>query len=248
MSYTLTYDEKVKGWTSFFSFIPEAMANLNGDFYSFKDGQIYAHNQDTASRNSFYGQPSASTEIEFVTNQGPSDIKIFKGIDLESNNKNWDTIIVTDLDAGHINKESFSTKEGRHYAYVRRNSSDKLNTELLSIQGVGSVYSVRASVVEFESIPPSVRVGDTLYTSTGSENKEIGVISGISKNIDGRTEVSVDSFLNTPIAAEFSFVAKNPIAESYGLKGYYANVRLSNQDTSAVELFAVNNEIVKSFP
>ena len=77
--YTLTYDEKVKGWTSFYSYIPDMMVNMNNEFYSFKDGQLYVHNKSEGNRNTFYGQ-TYNTELEFVANDAPSEVKIFKTI------------------------------------------------------------------------------------------------------------------------------------------------------------------------
>jgi hypothetical protein len=61
------------------------------------------------------------------------------------------------------------------------------------------------------------------------------------------TTLVVDTVNNTPSVSDFCFVAKNPEAESYGLKGYHANVRLTNNTTEPLELFAVNSEVVKSF-
>ncbi len=44
MEQTVTFDEEVNGWTSFFSFVPEFMIGLNGNFFSFKDGEMWIHN------------------------------------------------------------------------------------------------------------------------------------------------------------------------------------------------------------
>ena len=71
----------------------------------------------------------------------------------------------------------------------------------------------------------------------------IGTITSISGG-----DITVDSVVNIPSVGEFAFATKDPRAESFGLRGYYSNIRLVNDDTGSVELFAVNNEIVKSFP
>ena len=41
---TLTFDDGVKGWTSFYSYIPDFMIGMNNYFYSFKNGNLYRHN------------------------------------------------------------------------------------------------------------------------------------------------------------------------------------------------------------
>jgi hypothetical protein len=240
--YTLTYDEKVKGWTSFYSYIPDMMVNMNNEFYSFKDGQIYIHNKPEGNRNTFYGQ-SYNTEIEFVSNEGPSEVKIFKTIEIEGDSKEWDVTVATDLESGHVNKADFENKEGFKYSYIRRNASDEVNTELLSVQGVGNLSSSTGNVYSFTSVPNNVSIGDVLYSSSGGSYTKIGVIS--SKDL---TSITTASSLSTPSNGDFIFVAKNSVAESYGLKGYYASIRLTNNGTTPVEVFAVNSEVSKSFP
>lgn len=243
MAYTLSFDEKVNGWTSFFSYDPEMMVNLNNDFYSFKNGQLYIHDQNASVRNSFYGQPSANTEVEVVMNDAPSEVKIFKTIELEGSSKEWDVTIDTNLISGHILKESFRDNEGISYEYIKRNEEDILDTKVLSVQGVGNVASVSGSSINFASVPNNINVGDSLYYQTTGAPIKVGVITQVTG-----TSVTVDTVLSTPSAGNFAFAAKPSVAESYGLKGYYASVRLTNEETGPVELFAVNSEIIKSFP
>ena len=247
--YTLTYDEKVRGWTSFHSYIPEAMVNLNNEFYTFKNGQIYLHNVTEGARNTFYGT-AYNTEIEVVSNAAPSDIKIYKTIEIEGNSGNWDVTIVTNLDEGHIDKSSFTKTEdlnntydeGFYSTHIRRNASDETNTELLSVQGIGNLSLIDGLIYTFGSVPTAISVGDALFRATGGSYERIGTIT----NKDGTT-ITLGTASITPSPGDFIFAAKNPIAESYGLKGYFANVRLVNDSTGAVELYAVNSEVSKSY-
>jgi hypothetical protein len=243
MSYTLSYDEKVNGWVSFFSYQPEMMVNLNNDMYSFKSGQLYIHEQETLNRNSFYGQPSAPTTVEFIMNASPSEVKIFKTIELEGSSCAWDVEIDTNLISGHIDKESFKDKEGICYEYIKRNEEDMLDTKLLSVQGVGEVSSVSGTIIYFTSVPNNINVGDSLYYQVIGTPVKVGTITAVTS-----TSVSVGSVLSSPSVGSFAFAAKSSVAESYGLKGYYASVKLTNEDAGPVELFAVNSEIIKSFP
>ena len=43
-AYTLTYDEGVKGWPSFYSFYPEYIKGMNAYLYTFSGGNLYRHN------------------------------------------------------------------------------------------------------------------------------------------------------------------------------------------------------------
>ena len=248
-SNTLTYDEKVRGWTSFHSYIPDYMINLNNVFYTFKDGQLYKHNKSTGDRNTFYGT-SYNTEVEVMSNSAPSEVKIFKTIEIEGNNPNWDVTIVTDLDQGHIDKSSLlksedgtnTYNEGTYSTFIRRNVADEVNTELLSVQGIGNLISLSGNNFTFSAVPSALSIGDVLYQAVGGAYNRIGAIT----NNDGTT-ITVGTASIIPNVNDFIFGAKSPIAESYGLKGYYASVRLVSGSTSAVELYAVNSEVSKSF-
>ena len=255
--YTLTYDEKVRGWTSFHSYIPEYMTALNNDFFSFKNGQLYQHNKTTGNRNTYYGT-AYNSEVEISSNAAPSEVKIFKTIEIEGNNPNWDVTIVTDLDRGHIDKSSFAKtefntadstnvpnayNEGVYSTHIRRDTSDEVNTELLSVQGIGNLDLVSGTNYTFNTgVPSSISIGDVIYQAVGGAYNRIGAIT----NNDGSV-ITVGTAAIVPSVNDFIFAAKSPIAESYGLKGYYASVRLVSGSTSPIELYAVNSEVSKSF-
>ena len=40
----------------------------------------------------------------------------------------------------------------------------------------------------------------------------------------------------------------NTLAESYGMRGYYMEFKLTNSSNAPVELFAVGSSVMKSFP
>ena len=51
-----------------------------------------------------------------------------------------------------------------------------------------------------------------------------------------------------PSNSDFILYQKNQIAESHGLLGHYCQITLSNDSTSATELFAVVSDVMKSYP
>ena len=95
----------------------------------------------------------------------------------------------------------------------------------------------------FSSVPSNISVGDNLYYSNNGSPVLIGEITAVSN-----TYVTVASASSTPPTGAFLFVGKNGTAESFGLKGYYANVRLTTTDLDNAEIFASNIEVSKSFP
>ena len=45
---TVSFTERVNGWTSFKSFIPEGALSLNNKYYSFKTGELFVHDNVVA--------------------------------------------------------------------------------------------------------------------------------------------------------------------------------------------------------
>jgi len=96
---TLTFDERSQGWTSFFTFKPDAMFSSQGYFYSAKNrndnSKIYKHNTNII-RNSFYGITPPPSSIQFVFNPSPNNIKTFQTINYEGTS-GWEvTSLVSD--------------------------------------------------------------------------------------------------------------------------------------------------------
>ena len=85
---TLSFDESVKGWVSFFTYKPEQIFSLRNVFYSVKDGGLYKHYVSTTPdgnsvpRGNFYGVSNQSL-ISFVVNPNPSNSKSFQAISYE---------------------------------------------------------------------------------------------------------------------------------------------------------------------
>mgnify|MGYP003639256803 FL=1 len=84
---TLSYDESVRGWVSFFTFKPSFIFSLKGQTYSTVDYSLYNHYQNTSDGNFgvFYGIANSST-INFLVNSNPSTRKVFQTINYEGDN------------------------------------------------------------------------------------------------------------------------------------------------------------------
>jgi|TARA_R100001463_G_scaffold115811_1_gene171038 hypothetical protein len=96
--YTLSFDERSQGWTSFYSYKPEDMFSSQGHFYTTKDNEdnsrVYKH-YSNQTRNSFYGGTHQSS-IQFVFNPSPNQIKTFQTINYEGTN-GWEvTALLSD--------------------------------------------------------------------------------------------------------------------------------------------------------
>lgn len=80
---TIVYDLKNDRWLGSYSFNPEGFATLQNQLYSFKDGQMYLHNQYDNQCN-FYGV-QYRPKIMFVSNQMPSLLKSYNAVAIEAN-------------------------------------------------------------------------------------------------------------------------------------------------------------------
>ena len=156
---TVSFNENVKGWTSFKSFIPENAIACSGDYYTFDKGELYKHHDESADRNTFYGA-FVDSSVNVLLNDGPSHIKTFHTIDYEGSqskitentNTSIDTSyynledkpgwylesLTTDKEYGRVNE--FIEKEGKWFNYIKGINED-INTDTdfgsSNIQGAG---------------------------------------------------------------------------------------------------------------
>tara|TARA_R110000737_G_scaffold1112_3_gene3309 strand:- start:12 stop:782 length:771 start_codon:yes stop_codon:yes gene_type:complete len=254
-NYTLTYSESVQGWPSFYSYNPEFILGMNQYLYSFNGGNLYRHNTNER-RNNYYGVDYDSS-ITGVFNQEPTVTKVFKTIELESDDS-WDCSLASDLGEGYMPASYFEQKEGGWFAFIRRISNSQ-NFDLRSTQGIGSSSETSGTspgtiTISFLiSISSIINYGDNVYykdlSGTG-EIRKVGKITSISsdrKTIEANAADLEPPGTGIPTGA-YVFTTKNSVAESYGTLGYYLQFKLTNSNTNAVELFAVDADVFKSNP
>jgi hypothetical protein len=274
--YTLTYSESAGGFPSFYSYIPDKIIGMNNYLYTFKQGDLYRHNVNAA-RNTYYGTYVASS-ITSVFNAKPLENKLFKTINLESDDA-WKTALSTDIQSGaNIDSTFFEKKEGSWYAYIRNVSSPYAapaaasEYDLRSLNGIGNSSNIQAGVpaagsatISFAlttNIGSILSIGDYFYYApvvapgpppTYGTPVYVGQVTAININLSGGiNDVVIDtsSGVAQPLPANpalFLYI-KNLVAESHGILGHYCEFTLTNESTTATELFAVETEVMKSYP
>tara|TARA_R100000935_G_scaffold57504_1_gene91579 strand:+ start:610 stop:1440 length:831 start_codon:yes stop_codon:yes gene_type:complete len=270
---TVTFSETSKGFPSFYSFLPEQIQGMNGYLYTFYQGKLWQHNSKTAPRNNFYGGQFSST-ITSVFNQSPLENKIFKTIGIQSDSA-WSATVKSDIqDTGFISSSFFVQKEGEWFAYLRSNAANPVSGEfpLRSVQGVAR-QSTRTGVgtgvcvLSFNMVVDlgsMINQGDIIYFATGPFGatdiltpQEAGAISSV--NYDAANNINNITINNNSVALPatgtevYILYIKNQIAESNGILGHYGEFTLTsglveNPNSVAVELFAVDSDVMKSFP
>lgn len=274
-NYTLTYDEGVQGFPSFYTYYPDWMIGMNNYFYTFKGGNLYRHNVND-NRNTFYtdfwtqaGTPSEAfkpSTLESVFNDSPLENKLFKSINLEGDDS-WAATIETDIqDSGFIDSDYFEKKEQSWYAFVRNEGLGSTPAAvpefaLRSLNGIGQsttvVSSAGTATINFATtvnIGSILSVDDYFYFLSGT-NEPVYAGNVTSINVDirrGTNNVVIDTSPagTSPIPSNieaFLFI-KNSVAESHGVLGHYAVFNLTYSENTKVELFAVESEVMKSNP
>lgn len=247
-NYTLTYSPMLEGWTSFHSYYPEWMTNMNNFLYTFKSGELWKHNTNTT-RNSWYGALSDASKITVVFNDSPSESKMFKTLACETDSP-WKATITTDLNTGVMEASYFELKEGDYFTYIRRNPGT-IDLKAMSTQGIGSASAVTLISagnyrIDFAfNIGSTISIGDTIYIGSGGGLTISGVVTS-----HNETSVTINMVVGgtVPVAGNFIVFVKNAVAESYGARGYYMEVLLENTSSTAVELFAISSQVFKSYP
>jgi hypothetical protein len=267
--YTLSFSNAVAGWPSFYSYNPDWMIGMNQYFYTFKGGNLYRHNVNVK-KNVFYtpwwatiGDENLAftpTTLKSVFNQVPLENKLFKTLNLEGD-ATWSAILYTDIqDSGYILDTWFEKKEQSYFAFVRNDESGEL--AIRSTNGIGKSYQVNVAgdTIDF-SVSPLIdlgyimSIGDILYFTLPPATTQYiaGQVMMINRNYKlGINQIVIDITIpgTTPIPVQdaYFFYTKNSVAESHGVLGHYCVFEITNSSSSKIELFAVESEVMKSFP
>jgi len=168
---TLSFDEKVGGWTSFKSFVPEEAVSLNNVYYSIKNGDIWSHTN--TKRNRFYDTSVSENDttkfynssVTLLVNDQADSIKGFQTINYSGSRsrkytKDYDAgnsyasptetftpgwfceSVVTDEQNGAISE--FIEKEGRWYNYIKGDTTTlaNLDSHEFTVQGIGNLTAI----------------------------------------------------------------------------------------------------------
>ena len=265
---TLAFDEAVRGWTSEFTFLPDAGLSLNNNFYTFQNGRIWRHNSQTADRNTFYGV-TADTEITFVFNEDPTVVKNYKNLGFEGTSSvndpdgtgklGWSARVKTNLENGVVNVQDFITKEGKNFSWIQGEDLGFMpDLKSAAVGGIGSPdfvttaninqdinLGLESGTLTFSKIPGALGVGDIIYSIDGAEAEPqvVGVVTGISNGVISWTKAGTADATNqndAPTTAEFYLYAK-PNKDKSGIIGYYSIVTMTNNKSSdSIELYSVN--------
>lgn len=112
MADTIAFSEVANGWTSRFSYRPEWMTHINGRFYSFKNGMLYRHQDESASPTNYYGAGQDGSIITVVSNNQPLEKKKFKAIGVDATKAPDADVVTNEVGVIDVVPANFLLKEG----------------------------------------------------------------------------------------------------------------------------------------
>jgi len=139
-SVTVSYKESIKGWSSFKSFVPESGISLASDYYTFKTGRLYRHDNET--RNTFYGISSQNSFINVLINDSPLVIKDFKTLNYDGDDGWFCSEITTDAGV-KAEANNFVNRENKYFSTIKGLKQEDIKTNELNFQGIGFSTQIR---------------------------------------------------------------------------------------------------------
>ena len=209
---TLSFDERVDGWTSFKSFIPENGFSLNNIYYTYKNGELYSH--DSEIRNTFYNTVSPSS-VKFIFNDFPQSVKSFKTLNYEGS-------------------------DSRKYTYGGTTSTAVVNGTISSTTALVIDGHSTGGTVVVGDIVTGTGISGTVTVTTVTDQNNIVLSSAQSISNDVTLTFTpvygAGTTLDTLKKVELSpaNIAALPEAET---KGWFADSIVTDQQTGSVRFF-----------
>ena len=158
---TVTFDEDINGWSSFYGYKPAFGGSIDADFYTYGVNDLYKHYDLDANRGSFYGNSTIPSTVNLIFNKPPSRLKYFKTINYEGDT-GWSVeSMTTDSDNGspipaYVSTSAsaentwqdlmitgFKKKDNKYYSYIVNETLPKTNEILFGgdISGVKGFFN-----------------------------------------------------------------------------------------------------------
>ena len=251
-----SFKESVDGWNTTLSYVPEAGVSLNNEYYTFKNGELYEHSNQT--RSNFYGTQFNST-VTPIFNDAPTSIKNFKTLSYEGD-EGWTADVTTNMQDGEVT--SWKKKESLYFNFIKGKTTTLANidTEEFSTQGLGEagavtrngddvtigiVGGINSSLQANTLTPPGGETAapDIIYYMDGNTIVKLGSCKTINENSIVVSAPQTGGLPANPGSGDFVLFGKDTEVNTSGLLGYQATVKMTTTSSAKKELFAVNSEI-----
>jgi hypothetical protein len=204
---TVTFDEGVQGWTSFFNYNPDQILSIRNNLYTATSDGLYKHYSDDVPRAQFYGVNNNST-ITVIFNPEPLKSKTFSTVSYEGSN-GWE---VSSINSDNTGKDT----DGNNTNYI--NSFDSI----LSIDSYyGGEYVINPTG---GAVVPRASYNATLGTY---DPNLIRYHAGFNR----KENCYVANLINNSAPNSGEIIFGNEIS---GVKGYYTTATFSTDNVTDV--------------
>ena len=183
---TLSFDESINGWVSFFSYKPQFAFSLANNYYTTTSSSLYEHYDDSTlnNRGNFYGIDN-NANITFVFNEQPSLIKNFKTVGYEGSNGWQVESFVSDIEQPNALNQGFI--ENQDTTQGVKSYDEGLYTDITTGQPLRAGFNRKENLYVANLVSNSVaRAGEITF---GKERTGIkGYIATVKFSTDNTTE------------------------------------------------------------
>lgn len=230
---TVAYSIDDRVWTTRYSYMPEAMSEINGSLFTFKNGSMFIHTP-SAPVCRFYGTTYPS-RISVVASFNSSMVKNFEAIGLESTTPWSFRCFTQDQQTPLVLSTSLAKKERMYYSEIPTDINS------LVFLGIGTVVSATASPDQSLVINTDVH---NLPIPLGST---IAVLSGGSVNAVNLQVASITGYRSIQTSGAGSVSVGDRIAcllqdsvSGEKLLGNWMRIEIENNSSDNSELYAVS--------
>ena len=250
---TIGYDSSVRKWISTYTFVPEMYAKQNRLMYSCRYSSsnrnlFYRHEDNGAvtNRNQFYGDSTATSIVEVVSNDNPSVVKQYNSVSIEGN-KAWDVQFVSESgqDTGAMRSTDFVEKEDAFYYGLHRDTSSNSTSQYI---GVGTVSSVDGQEITMSNSLRgiSIPLGSKVSRIPSGSSTFTDLTQTVSATNHGEKTITISASGHNIAVGDRIFLNLAQAVNGDHIRGHYSKVKLTRTDNNAVELYAINAQYVNS--
>lgn len=238
-------------WNTLYSYRPEAIACVDDALYTFKGGTMYLHS-DAVNRATYYGSAYGSV-VEVISSQNNSMVKSYEAMSLEGDSA-WAASLSNTDQSTSIALSDFDERERYYYAYIPRDSSANAGSPTITdLSGSSEVFVLGAvatggvvgATMTFTTPVGAVPfpIGAALYKVSGSTLVSLSLTV---TSITGASTIECSGTVTNVANGDTIIALGNGAIEGDQMRDYYLKIRLSNNSTSEVELYAINAIFSKS--
>ena len=244
--FNIAFDTQGQKWVTRYSYIPEGMERLKNKFFSFKNGNIYIH--DNGTNNTFYGSAEPSL-IKIISNFNPSLVKTFDAISIEGNDTWSATFSNTDQNSS-LATGDYAEKERSYYADIPRDTATSITANTTNITALGTNATGSTNTITFPNRinrqPVPLGLSARVYKVDSAGNaSDAASAAAYASSVTSTTLTLQDATggaINADIASGDTIIIQTtPKFDGDQLRDHYLVVEMQNDNYSQdVELYAVN--------